>query len=142
MLFVDWHILSGAVYFRGRSVYETTYFMIPGRLKKIQGSGDIGADVALGGLVRIRDGNQRGQMQDAVRAPGCRLHAEGIPDVGGEKLKRLLNLGRYEVQPAVMAEGVVLHHSPDLVPVANESLNNMRTDKTIGPGHQNGVMHM
>jgi hypothetical protein len=93
MALVDRGVLRGAVGLARGRVHDTPHVPAPRRLEHVERSRDVGRDVALRGDVRVRDADERRQVEDGVAAGNGARDAERILDLAGDYLEGPADLG-------------------------------------------------
>ena len=120
MFFGNGHEACGAIDLAGRGVNDPPHGQVSRRLKHVQRAFDIGIDVGIGRVIRVWDGDQRGEMQNAIATLHRLLHTKRITDVACEDVEPSLYVGGTLVEPSPGIEGVVEHESADVVAGSNQ----------------------
>lgn len=141
MVLGDGHGAGGTVDLAGGGVDDLDDVQGAGGLEDVEGALDICVDVGVGRVVRIGDGDERGQVEDGVAVGHGSAHPMGVADVAGEDLEVTAHVRGAVVEPAPGIEGVVEHESLDLVAGAHQGLGEVGADEAVGAGDENFIAH-
>jgi hypothetical protein len=105
-------------------------------LEDVHRPSDVRVHEGLRSLVGIRDGDERGQMEDDVDAFADGLHESSITHVAESHLERFADLDLGPVQPPPGPLRVVETERTHLCAFADEALDQVTTDEAARPGDQ------
>src|SRR5690242_17991129 len=88
-------------------------------------------------MVRVRDRDQRGQMQHDVAATHRFTHAATITHIAGKDIEMPPQVRAQGIQPTPGIERVVEHERANIDPSRGKRLHEVRADKTICAGDEN-----
>ena len=141
VLLVDGHILCRAVDLAGGGDEYALGVQLARGVQHIQRTLDVGVHIAVGAVVRKRNGNQCGQMEDALLPAHGGAHAVGVAHVAHKDINFIADLRRQGVDPAQRAEGIVQAECADLFAALDEFFGQMAANKAVCTGDHNGMCH-
>jgi hypothetical protein len=109
----------------------------PRRFQHIERAEDVGFDIGLGGNIRVRDTNQRGEVEDYLVVRDEPVHEARVADIAALGADRRGDVFRQVVEPARAVERVVMGESGYRGAGPGKQLYQRRADKTVTAGHQN-----
>src|SRR5215203_5703464 len=83
-------------------------------------------------MIRVRDRDQRSEVQHRVASAHRGAYSVRIAHVAGEDLEATTRVVRAAVEPSPRAERVVHHESPYVVSGAHERFREMGSDEAVG----------
>ena len=117
MLLVDRHILRGTIHLAGRSHHHTLHALVAGSLADVERALDVGINIAVGGNVTVRNGNESGKMQHSVAAAHDGAAEIWVAHIAAHHLKALV---MHIVEPAPVVERIIETQSADVVALAEQ----------------------
>lgn len=135
VLLVDGYVLSGAIDLAGRGVDHAFHAVLHRRLADVECAFDIGVNVTVGCNVRVRDGDQCGQVKHDIDVFSNVFTIMGVTNISGKYLNIVFAI--YIFQPSPIVKRVVLRKSFDFISLSHQNFSKMGTDKSIGTSDQN-----
>ena len=86
MLLGDGHLLRGPVHLARRGVHKALHVRIPAGVEHVQRPGHVRRHVRLRRDVRVRDRDERGEMEDGVASRDGSRDGRSVAEVTGEEL--------------------------------------------------------
>ena len=99
--------------------------MSPRSLQNIQRTFDIRIYICVGRVVRIRNRNQRSQVQNNLLTFDCFIDTVRVANVAGEDVDAFANCFVTLVQPSPRIKRVVEHEGSHLMSVPDQRLDDM-----------------
>jgi hypothetical protein len=147
MLLVNRDAQGRAVDLARRGVDEALDPQIAGRQKDIQRADDVALDHLDRVLVRVRDGNQRPEVENVADALNRLADGVRVAQVAGQDFERTLTPEvrargefRQEAQQAGIVAGVVAHKGAHLRPGAQQGFGQVTADESARARHQDAFV--
>ena len=141
VLFVDGHILGGAVDLAGGGDQHPLGAQFPGGVEDVQGALDVGVHIAVGAVVGERDGNERRQVEHPLLPAHSGAHTVGVAHVAHKNIDLIADFFGQGVDPAQGPEGIVQAESADFLAAFDQFLGQVAADKTVCAGDHYGMCH-
>ncbi len=109
---------------------------ILGRLHDIQRARYVGVHIACGSVIRVRNGDERREVQHRLASCHRDANAMRITHVAGKDLEFPFHFRRTAIEPAPGVERVVIHEGAHVVTGAHERLGEMRADEAVCAGYE------
>src|SRR5690349_9546236 len=104
MLLGDRHEARGTVDLARRSMYHSPHSQLTRRLENVERAFNVRIDVGIGRVIRIRDRNERREVEDRPASSHCFPDSVRIPDVAGEDVDAVANALWRVIQPTPRVE--------------------------------------
>ena len=138
MIFGDRHEARRAINLARRRLHHLADAKVARRLDNAQRALDVGVDVSVRGVVRIRYGDQGREVQYRVAVLHGGAHAIGVAHIAREHLELALYVCCAAVEPTPGVEGVVHDKGADFVALPNKGFCQVRADEAVGAGDEDG----
>ena len=114
----------------------------PGGLEDVERPAHVRVDERLGGDVRVRDRDERGQVEDDLDVLGRGRHEPGVADVPEPDVERRAGRRRHLVEPAGRRPRVVEAERAHVRPVGDEPFDEVAADEPVRAGdHDRSPAH-
>ena len=120
---------------RGR-VDQASDACATGRLEHVERAADVGVDERGRRDIRVRDRDQRREVEHDLDPLGRALDDPRVPDVAERQLDTVSDIRGRLVQPAGRAARRVQAERADVGALANQALDEVAADEAVGPGDQ------
>ncbi len=105
------------------------------RLAQVKGTPHVGIDVAIGRGIRIRDRDERGEMENEFHSPHEFEAKVRVPDIAGFNLN--VPPAVHLIQPPPGIEGIVLDQGSDTGRLPRQVFDQVRPDEPVSPCNEN-----
>ena len=106
----------------------------------VEGAFDIGIDIGVGGVVRVGNGDQGGQVKDEITAGHGFPNTIGVAHIPRKDFEIIFDLWWRMIQPAPGIKRIIQDKGSDRAALPDKFFRQVGTDKPIGAGNQNSFV--